>query len=339
MVLLALGTVYLIREALLVFVIALLFAYLLYPLVDLFDRRLTAKTRTPALAMTFVLVIGILLVFGVSVGSVVASQAANLTAQAPGFLDRLRQSPEPGPVGITTLKSQMLGLLEGQLRQHYNEVAMGIPRLALHVLSASMNLIYLIVIPILSFFILRDGRAIRDAFLEMLDSGQEAAKETLADIHELLLLYMRALLLLCCATLLSYSIVLSAMGVPFAILLASIAFALEFIPVVGPLSAAAIIIAVSVASGYPHLLWLVVFLGIYRMLQDYVLSPHLLSKGAELHPLLVIFGVFAGGEIGGVAGVFISVPALALIRLIYHHLKKMQASKRLVGAARLSVME
>jgi predicted PurR-regulated permease PerM len=56
--------------------------------------------------------------------------------------------------------------------------------------------------------------------------------------------------------------------------------------------------------------------------QDYVLSPHLMSKGVELHPLLVIFGVFAGGEIGGVPGIFLSVPALALMRLVWHHLRK-----------------
>ncbi len=60
------------------------------------------------------------------------------------------------------------------------------------------------------------------------------------------------------------------------------------------------------------------------MFQDYILSPHLMSKGVELHPLLVIFGVFAGGEIGGVAGVFLSIPVLALIRLLYHRLRKMR---------------
>ena len=74
--------------------------------------------------------------------------------------------------------------------------------MGLRVLSASRNLIYLIIIPILSFLILRDGRQILTAFLEMLDSGQRRrAKDTLADVHELLLLYMRALLFLCCATL------------------------------------------------------------------------------------------------------------------------------------------
>ena len=99
--------------------------------------------------------------------------------------------------------------------------------------------------------------------------------------------------------------------VPYAILLAAIAFPLEFVPLVGPLAAAVTIVVVSVAHRLPHVLWLVFFLGVYRIFQDYVFSPHLMSQGVELHPLMIIFGVLAGGEIGGVAGIFLSVPICA----------------------------
>jgi predicted PurR-regulated permease PerM len=283
--------------------------------------------------MTFVLVIGIVAIFGTFIGSVVADQASNLAKEAPVFLDRIRQNPAPGPEGVRSLKSQISGAIEGQLRQHYGDIASAVPRVSLRVLSASRNLIYIIIVPILSFLILRDGRSIRDGFIELLESGQEAARETLADVHTLLLQYMRALLFLCCATFVSFSIVLSLMGVPYSIFLAAIAFPLEFVPLVGPLSAAVIIIAVSAVAGYTHLLWLLAFLAIYRMFQDYVLSPHLMSKGVELHPLLIIFGVFAGGDIGGVAGIFLSVPVLALVRLLYHHLRKVQTARRLQSIA------
>ena len=80
-------------------------------------------------------------------------------------------------------------------------------------------------------------------------------KETLDSVHTLLLQYMRALLFLCCATFVSFSIVLSAMQVPYAILLAAIAFPLEFVPLVGPLTAAGIIIVVSIVTGYAHVWW------------------------------------------------------------------------------------
>jgi predicted PurR-regulated permease PerM len=75
-------------------------------------------------------------------------------------------------------------------------------------------------------------------------------------------------------------------------------------------------------SGYPHLLWVIIFLGVYRLFQDYVLSPRLMSAGMELHPLLIMFGVFAGGEIGGIPGTFLSVPVLAMARILYRRLER-----------------
>ena len=81
-------------------------------------------------------------------------------------------------------------------------------------------------------------------------------------------------------------------------------------------------VLVSGFSGYSYLLWILLFLGVYRLFQDYVLSPRLMSSGMQLHPLMVIFGVFAGGEIGGIAGTFFSVPVLALARVLYRRLEK-----------------
>ncbi len=314
LVLLLLGAVYLIRHTLLIFVIALLFAYLLYPLMDLIDRRLPSKTRTPALALTFLLVIGLLATFGILIGTVVGGQAANLAGAAPEFLARLQQTPSPVTQPVASLRN----MIADAVRQHYSEIVSVVPQVSLRVLYASWNLIYIVIVPILSFFILRDGRRIRDTFLDRFDTGRAAAEDTLMDIHRLLLHYMRALLFLCCAAFIAYAVVLSAMRVPYALLLASVAFPLEFVPLVGPLSAAAIVIAVSAVSGFPHLVMLIVFLGLYRLFQDYVLSPNLMGQGVELHPLMIVFGVFAGGEIGGVAGVFLSVPTLALVRLLVH---------------------
>ena len=324
LILLALALIYLIRQTVFLFVVALLFAYLLYPLMDLIDRRLPGRTRNLALVITFMLVITVLSIMISFIGGVVVDQANALAKAAPAFLEHLRDSAGAGPRDSNTLWQNIFETLEGQLRLHYNELVSFAPQATLRLLSASTSLIYVVLVPILAFFILKDGRQIRDSFVTLFEKRRHETEDTLGDIHTLLLQYMRALLFLCCATFISFSIVLSAMGVPFSILLASVAFLLEFIPLMGPLAAAIIIMGVSIASGFDHMLWLFLYLGCYRLFQDYILSPHLMSKGVELHPLLVIFGVFAGGEIGGVAGIFLSIPALALIRLLYHRLRKVR---------------
>ena len=141
-------------------------------------------------------------------------------------------------------------------------------------------------------------------------------------MHLLLAQYMRALVLLAAVAFVAYGLFFSLIGVPYGILLAAIAFLLEFIPLVGPLVAAVTILMVAGLSGFHHLLWILVFLAVFRVFQDYVLSPHLLSKGAKLHPLVVIFGILAGGQIAGITGSFLSVPVLATLRIVYRQLKK-----------------
>ncbi len=310
-----LWAVYMIRSTIFVFVIALMFAYLLFPLFDTIDKYLSRSgarpsARTQALAITYLIVLGVLIAFSGYIGAQVGSQAAQLAKRVsrPDIADEVRQWRVLNfPVGQ-------------QITQHYAEIVAMLPELSMRVLEASSNLIYVIVIPIMSFFLLKDGKHALESLLDSSGSRREAVSETLSDAHTLMLQYMRALFLLCVSVLISFSVVLSLLGVPYAILLAAIAFPLEFVPMVGPLIAGCIVVGVSLFSGYAHVSWVIGFLLLYRFFQDYVLSPHLMSKGVELHPVLVILGVFAGGEIAGLGGVFLSVPAIALLRLFYHRL-------------------
>ena len=150
----------------------------------------------------------------------------------------------------------------------------------------------------------------------------------MADVHLLLVHYMRALVILCAATFVAYSIFLSIVGVPYGILLAVVAALLEFIPMIGPLTAAVVILIVAGVSG-AGILAVLIFLGAYRVFQDYVLSPHVMGQGVELHPLVVLFGVFAGAEIAGIAGSFLSVPVLALVRIVYRRFRKARVSSEI----------
>jgi len=193
---------------------------------------------------------------------------------------------------------------------------------ALGVISRAGNLIFVVLVPILSFFFLKDGRNMRAAVLGFLAEGssRDTAERIAADLHVLLAQYMRALVLLGAVASLTYGIFFSLLGVPYGILLAAVAFPLEFIPMVGPLVENSIVLLVVGLSSSHHLLAVFLFLVAFRFFQDYVVSPQLLSAGMKLHPLLVIFGVLAGGSIAGVAGCFLSVPALATLRIVYRQL-------------------
>jgi predicted PurR-regulated permease PerM len=324
LVVLLVCAIWAIRRTLLVFVNALMLAYLLYPLVELFERRLPCKSRTPAVVLPFALIIGLLSGFGCILKGPVRNEIEKLHDQItnhesgrPTFMQQVGAWRPMGlPVGEHVIEMDFFG-----------EAVSAAPGLKSTLSTALRYVGNMFIIPILSFFVLKDAKRIRDAVLGMFGNRRQL-ESLMMDAHVLLLEYMRSLLLLCLATLIAFSIALSLMQVRYAFLLALLAFALEFVPLVGPLTAGVIIIGASGFNHYPHLPWLIVFLVVYRIFQDYVLSPHLMKRGVDLDPLLVIFGVFAGGEIGGVPGIFLSVPVLAVSRLICYELRKSRAVRK-----------
>ena len=92
---------------------------------------------------------------------------------------------------------------------------------------------------------------------------------------------------------------------------------LEFIPFAGPLAAAVIAVVVAGFSGFEHVFWLIGFIAAYRLVQDYVVNPYLMSEGVEVSPLMVIVGLLAGDQLGGVVGIFLSVPVMAAIKIVF----------------------
>jgi len=310
--------VYLARHTLVIFTLAIFLAHLIAPLVDRVERYTPRRiSRNLSLTIVYLVLIGVALAVLIPIGAKIGEQAAALAGRLPGALQEDLLSRVPLPAWLETWRPSLTEFLREQTAGVGNEVLPLLKQIGPGILSGLGNLLAVVLIPILRFFVLKDGRAIHNAIVESVAPGRRSlVEEILADLHLLVAQYIRALVLLAIATFVSYSIFLAATGVPYPVLLAGVAGVLELIPVVGPLTAAILTLLVAGLSGYAHLLWILVFLIIYRLFQDYVLSPQLLSSGIELHPLLVLFGVLAGEQVAGIPGMFFSVPVIAGLRII-----------------------
>jgi predicted PurR-regulated permease PerM len=78
-----------------------------------------------------------------------------------------------------------------------------------------------------------------------------------------------------------------------------------------------LIMGVALVTGYPHWLGILIFLLIWRGLQDYLNSPLLMGRGLKLHPFAVILGVMVFGEVFGIPGIFLSVPIMASLKILW----------------------
>ena len=328
---LTVALIYAIRGALITFTLAIFLALLLSPLVTFVDHFTSIRIpRTVALTVVYILLIGAFAAALIGVVSAIASDARTLSGTLP---DALRSDPLGGlplPAWLDPMRDR-LGLWLHDRLDELSKNALSLTGEALRQLATGLGAaVSVVVVPILAFFFIKDGKTLRDGLIHSVPrKHQLLVHQILQDLHRLLSQYLRALVLLSLVAFVFYSVFLGVTGARYAVLLAGIAATLEFIPAVGPFIAMLIIAGVGLFSGYTHWFLLLGFFVIYRLGQDYMLQPMLLSSGMRIHPLLIIFGVLAGGELGGIPGIFFSIPLIAALRLIFLRLWKQDGPERI----------
>ena len=145
---------------------------------------------------------------------------------------------------------------------------------------------------------------------------QSRVKRILQKVDAMLAKYIRAQLALAGLSFVFYSIVLLLMGFPYALALVLLGGALEFLPAVGWMASAVVILTTGFLT-HSHWIWVVALLIVWRLVQNYVNSPRIMGENLKLQPLTVLFALMVGGQVGGIAGVYLSVPAVAVLRIVW----------------------
>ena len=273
------------------------------------------RGRIQAIGAVYFILIALLVGLGLLIGPRIAAEGRSLAKSLPSLVDKMGSGQLVSRVGE---KRGWSGAGQAQIQSFlvaHRANILGYGKVVGEkIAEPAKHIWWLIIIPILSVFFLKDGRSITDG---MSDWGRDpenrsAFRGIISDVHVMLTSYLRAQLILASLTLVSYTLFLSVMRVPYAFILGPLAGICEFIPVVGPAVVVIAVFVIAVLTSSPHLIWLVLFLGGWRLLQDYVSAPKIMGESLEISPLLQIFAVLAGGEIGGglseLSSLFLSLP-------------------------------
>jgi predicted PurR-regulated permease PerM len=329
-----LAFIYFIRETLVIFALSIFFAYMLSPIVDLVERYV-AKRRTLALTVVYILLIGALVGIGFAVIPKIGEEATALLTSLPASLGGGAISKIPLPHFLDPMRDQIITAAKREASSLETSLVPFLQQAGTRILSGLGYVLPAILVPILAFFLLKDARDISSSLIGAVEdrSDRRTMRAILDEVHAALRSYIRALVLLAIASFCAWAIFLSAMRYPYELLLAGLAGLLEFIPVFGPALALAIILIVAAVTGSGGLLWILLFFAVYRVFQDYILNPYLMSAGVEIHPLLVLLAVLAGERLAGIPGMFFSIPAIAILKVLWAHLRGSYAKKPLMPVA------
>jgi predicted PurR-regulated permease PerM len=316
---LLLGLIYQARRPLIAFIFAILFAYLLDPIVARFQTCLRGS-RGLAIAATYLLLGVAIAAFSIIAGPRIFREAARLARELPALMENVGSGQFVQQFGSQRgwdTKTQLQ--VQRFLTDHRDVVIRYAQMAADRAAGLAGSLMWLLLIPVLTAFLLKDNAHFADVLLRLIKGNQQRgfSRLVLNDLDAMLARFIRAQLLFAVLGLVAYTTFLLLAQFPYAFALGAIAGLLEFIPFVGPLVAALLIIGMALLTGYTHWVAVLVFLILWRGIQDYVTSPYLMGRGLKLHPLAVIFGVLVGGEIAGFIGLFLSVPIMAGLRIIW----------------------
>ena len=314
------------------------FAYLVAPLVDKLRRAIASRgrklllPRPAAIGAIYVLLFGSIAAACVLLLPVLDDQLGQLAREVPGYVARVQALWQSWQTGYQShaLPQEVRDAIDRATRQAVtaggtyatNEL---LPRVA----GWLVNLPWLILVPILAFFLLKDAELLRKSALQILPRGhlRSRADVFLAELNDTVAAYIRAQVTACLLIGLVCTIGFLAIGVPYAVVLGMTAGLLEFIPLAGPLTIGVLATGFAAFHSLGQAAAVLVFLVVLRIVQDYVVYPKIVGTGVHLHPLAVILAILCGAELGGLAGIFLAIPAVAVITLACWHYRDHRAAE------------
>lgn len=334
----------------LLLILSIFFAYFVYPLVEFLSRPLRLGKRkfviprTAAICLAYFIIIAAIAIGIYLLAPRFGSQFPEFAEQARGYwgavgertqgwVEYFRTHRMPGP---------LLDAVNRAIPSVIEKVSLTASEVLTHMAGWLIYLPWLVLIPILSFFLLKDVDTFRRSALQMLPKGRWRWRgdEFFQDINSALAAYIRAQLTACLFIGVICALGFTLLGLPSPLVLGLIAGVCEFVPLVGPLLVAVIAAVAAILHAGPFsALIVLLFLGVLRIVQDYIVYPRLIGQGIHLHPLAVIIAILSGAELAGVAGIFLAIPVVAILTVSYRHWLEHRGSEGLADLLETTPVE
>lgn len=316
---------YLLSPVLMPFFIAALFAYLGDPIVDSLEARKLSRSVSVSIVYAVLLLVGFLLVLVLL--PLLTAQVGALFKRLPEYLSIFQSTTIPWlaalgfPVEIFDFSS-----IKQTFVEYWTNVSQVAASVFRYMTSSGLALLQwlanLILVPVLTFYLLRDWDDIVLRFRELLP--RRYAKQIIdlsLECDEMLSAFLRGQLMVMLALAIIYTIGLTAIGLELALLLGVVAGVVSFVPYLG------LIVGIGlsgVAAYFQFHDWLPVLMvagvfGFAQLLEGIVLTPRFVGERIGLHPVAVLFSVMAGAQLFGFMGVLLALPVAAVIMVLLRH--------------------
>jgi predicted PurR-regulated permease PerM len=312
------------------FLIAYLIAFLLHPLVEGLHKR--GMPKTVAILAIYVLFFG-----GIGLGiykgfPTILAQLNEMNENYPMFAKMYEDS-------VASIQAKTEGM-PAALHQKIDAVIVDLEKWLQGLIDIMVNiakkmvnyLIFIIIIPFIVFYFLKDYDEIGSLFWRIVPrKWHDESKELIQEVNRIIGGYIRGQLFVCLVLAGCSFLAFWIAGVPYPLLLGIIIGVTDIIPYFGPIIGAvpAILIASTVST--KMIITVIIVVIILQFVESNILGPYIVGKSIHMHPVLIMLALIVGGEIGGIVGMILAIPCLAIIKVIYIQTKGFRKQREQSG--------
>jgi len=313
---------YSINTVLMPFLYALVFVYILRPVVNYLDDK--GLPRVFALILSYLGIILILTLFGTYIGPILYKESNGLINKIPEYVtttngyitDLVKQ--HPFLKGDQT--AEFLTGLANSFKSFLQKAALSVPEMTASLFGGMINFV---LAPIIAFYILKDLDVIRTTVREMIpEKHRVEGMQIVKKIDQIVGGFLKGQALVALTVAILSGIALYALGVDYAILLGFIIGVFNIIPYLGPIVGGAPAVIIALDTSWQLALIVVVVLLTVQQIDSILISPRIMSSQVNLHPAVVIFALLAGGTLLGFVGMLIAIPIAAVGKALYLHFRE-----------------
>ena len=321
------GLFWFFKPMLLPFLIGMVLAYFLNPVVNNLTKR-----KKPFKLERWVCALGVLIGFGLIVATfvtliipIVQTQIVALINSAPEYIGKIRESYVPWVESwLARFSPEDVDKLRDAAGQSFGEASAWIGNFMKRIVTGGIALIdvaaLLIVTPVVAFYMLRDWPKITQTVDGLFPRRYyDVIQAQLKEVDATLSGFIRGQALVCIALGLVYSIGLSVVGLKYGAAIGITSGVLSFIPYVGTAFGwvtSLILALIQFDGNWPHIAMVVGVFVVGHALEAYVLTPRLVGHRVGLHPVWILFALIAGVKLMGFTGILIAVPCAAVLGVL-----------------------
>jgi predicted PurR-regulated permease PerM len=306
-----------------IFVIAAFIAFGVQPIAARLERRLPKPLAISIVFFALLFVVAILLVIvvplAVSQTQLLAANIPTYATTAQSWLITIEASLDRHfpTLNIPTSGFNLGKIGAGQVATIVSATVASIGTIALNTATGFFIAFSAI---ILSFFFLLNGDQIAESFAAMFPSRRrETARKLAAEVTALFSNYISGQVIVSAITGAVIAIATAAIGFKFSLIIGIISAVAYAIPVIGMLIAELIAVPMCAPQGVWMIVWVQVIMFGMARISDNVLVPKIMGQSVGVSPIAAMFAVFAGGELFGIPGLILGIPAAALLKILWRY--------------------